>query len=95
MVLKALQESESIQEIGKKYDFHPNQIFMWKSQFSSPIFTMFFDEIETKLSMDGKGRWIDNVFIEWFWRKIKLIFKGTLSKGGEYFLGCFKGVVVK
>ncbi len=30
------------------------------SQFTSPIFTTLFDEIKTKLSMDGKGRWIDN-----------------------------------
>jgi putative transposase len=21
--------------------------------------------------MDGKGRWIDNVFIEWLWRSVK------------------------
>jgi putative transposase len=30
-----------------------------------------FDEIKTELSMDGKGRWIDNVFIERFWRSLK------------------------
>ncbi|MCK5687129.1 transposase, partial [bacterium] len=24
-----------------------------------------------KISMDGKGRWIDNVFIERFWRTLK------------------------
>ncbi|MBW1613308.1 MAG: transposase [Deltaproteobacteria bacterium] len=41
------------------------------SQFTSPIFTKLFDEIKTQLSMDGKGRWIDNVFIERFWRNIK------------------------
>ena len=41
------------------------------SQFTSPIFTTLFDEIKTQLSMDGKGRWIDNVFIERFWRNIK------------------------
>ncbi len=41
------------------------------SQFTSPIFTTLFDEIKTDLSMDGKGRWIDNVFIERFWRNIK------------------------
>jgi len=41
------------------------------SQFTSPIFTQLFDGIKTKLSMDGKGRWIDNVFIERFWRNIK------------------------
>lgn len=43
------------------------------SQFTSPLFTGIFDgeKIKTKLSMDGKGRWIDNVFIERFWRNIK------------------------
>lgn len=41
------------------------------SQFTSPIFTILFDDIGTQLSMDGKGRWIDNVFIERFWRNIK------------------------
>ena len=40
-------------------------------QFTSPIFTSLFENVGTKLSMDGKGRWIDNVFIERFWRNIK------------------------
>jgi transposase len=33
VVLEALQERETIQEIGKKYNIHPNQISTWKSQF--------------------------------------------------------------
>ena len=33
VVLEALQERESIQEIAKKYDLHPNQISTWKSKF--------------------------------------------------------------
>ena len=33
VVLEALQERETIQEIGKKYDLHPNQISTWKNQF--------------------------------------------------------------
>jgi transposase len=32
VVLEALQEREAIQEIGKKYEIHPNQISTWKSQ---------------------------------------------------------------
>ena len=35
VVLEALQERETIQKIGKKYDIHPNQISTWKSQFLS------------------------------------------------------------
>jgi transposase len=41
VVLEALQERESIQELGKKYDLHPNQISTWKSQFISGATSVF------------------------------------------------------
>jgi transposase len=41
VVLEALQERETIQEIAKKYDIHPNQISTWKSQFLSGASTVF------------------------------------------------------
>ncbi len=41
------------------------------SQFSSPKFTGFVLGEDIRCSMDGKGRAIDNIFIERFWRNIK------------------------
>ena len=41
VVLEALQERESIQELGKKYDIHPNQISTWKSQFLNSASSVF------------------------------------------------------
>ena len=41
VVLEALQERETIQEIGKKYDLHPNQISTWKTQFLSNANSVF------------------------------------------------------
>ncbi len=41
VVLEALQERETIQEIGKKYDIHPNQISTWKTQFLSKASNVF------------------------------------------------------
>jgi putative transposase len=41
------------------------------SQFTSEIFTQFVLGNDIKLSMDGKGRAIDNVFIERLWRSVK------------------------
>ena len=41
IVLEALQERETIQEIGKKYDLHPNQISTWKSQFLASANSVF------------------------------------------------------
>ncbi|HNV80889.1 MAG TPA: transposase [Tenuifilaceae bacterium] len=41
VVLEALQERETIQEIGKKYELHPNQISTWKSQFLANASSVF------------------------------------------------------
>ncbi len=41
------------------------------SQFTSHEFTSILKQHDIQISMDGKGRWIDNVFIERFWRSLK------------------------
>jgi putative transposase len=41
------------------------------SQFTSADFTSVLEGHGVAISMDGKGRWIDNVFIERFWRSLK------------------------
>ena len=41
------------------------------SQFTSQAFTGFLKEHGIKISMDGKGSWRDNVFIERLWRSVK------------------------
>lgn len=41
------------------------------SQFTSSDFTGVLKEHEIKISMDGRGRWMDNVFIERLWRSLK------------------------
>jgi len=41
------------------------------SQFTSDAFTQALKEAGVQISMDGKGRWTDNVFIERLWRSLK------------------------
>ncbi len=43
------------------------------SQFTSEDYTSLFtpDQVPTQISMDGKGRCIDNIFIERLWRSVK------------------------
>ena len=41
------------------------------SQFTSLAFIAVLQENGIKISMDGKGRWMDNVFIERLWRSVK------------------------
>lgn len=41
------------------------------SQFTSEDFTSVLKKHEIQISMDSKGRWMDNVFIERLWRSLK------------------------
>ena len=41
------------------------------SQFTSAEWIDRLEELGVKVSMDGKGRWMDNVFIERLWRSVK------------------------
>jgi putative transposase len=41
------------------------------SQFTSYEFTELLKAHEIRISMDGRGRWLDNVFIERLWRSVK------------------------
>ena len=40
-------------------------------QFTSGEWTSRLEELGVKISMDGRGRWMDNVFIERLWRSVK------------------------
>jgi transposase InsO family protein len=40
------------------------------SQFTSPEFTRTLQEDGVMISMDGRGRWMDNILIEILWRSL-------------------------
>ena len=52
---------------GKREVFNTDQ----GSQFTSPRFTGVLQDAKIRISMDGRGRWMDNVFIERLWRSLK------------------------
>ena len=58
---------EAIHRFGKPEIFNTDQ----GSQFTSDAFTGVLIANGIKISMDGKGRWVDNVFIERLWRSVK------------------------
>lgn len=58
---------EALYKWGKPDIFNTDQ----GSQFTSETFIGLLKEFEIKISMDGKGRAIDNIFIERFWRTVK------------------------
>jgi putative transposase len=77
--IEALEEA--IQMYGTPEIFNTDQ----GSQFTSDAFTGILKNHNIKISMDGKGRWIDNVFIERLWRSVKYqdIYLKAYSSIGE------------
>jgi len=63
--IEALEEA--LGRFGRPEIFNTDQ----GSQFTSPRFTGMLQHAGVRISMDGRGRWMDNVFIERLWRSLK------------------------
>lgn len=58
---------ENALEVNKPRIFNTDQ----GVQFTSNSFQRILEDAQVQISMDGKGRWMDNVFIERLWRSVK------------------------
>ncbi len=63
--LEALDEA--LRRFGKPEIFNTDQ----GVQFTCDAFTRVLKDHDIDISMDGKGRWVDNVFVERLWRSVK------------------------
>jgi putative transposase len=86
--IEALEEAMT--KFGKPTIFNTDQ----GSQFTSPRFTTILTDVGIKVSMDGRGRWMDNVFIERLWRSLKYecIYLHAFETGSEARTGILKWV---
>jgi putative transposase len=79
--------NEAISWYGKPQIFNTDQ----GSQFTSEVFTQNLKENEILISMDGKGRAIDNIFIERLWRTVK--YENIYLDNYEDGVSLYKGLV--
>lgn len=72
---------EALARFGKPEIFNTDQ----GSQFTSSAFTSVLRDADVRISMDGRGRWMDNVFIERLWRSIKYecVYLNAFETGSE------------
>ena len=77
--VEALEEALSL--YGAPEIFNTDQ----GGQFTSDDFTRVLKDAGVRISMDGRGRWMDNVFIERLWRSLKYecVYLRDLDSGFE------------
>jgi putative transposase len=80
----------AIEEHGKPEIINSDQ----GSQFTCPLWTEFADQEGVRISMDGKSRALDNIYIERFWRTLKrdYVYLNPAENGTELFKG-IKGYI--
>jgi len=76
---------EAINECGKPKIFNTDQ----GSQFTSDVFISILKDNSITISMDGKGRATDNIFIERLWRSVKYedVYLHAYESGIELYKG--------
>src|ERR671926_579236 len=76
---------EALARYGRPEIFNTDQ----GSQFTSLAFTDVLKAAGVRISMDGQGRWMDNVFIERLWRSLKYecIYLHAFETGSEARVG--------
>jgi putative transposase len=72
---------EALARYGRPEVFNTDQ----GSQFTSFEFTDVLKKADVKISMDGKGRWMDNVMVERLWRTLKYgcVYLNAFETGSE------------
>ena len=76
---------DAIEKNGKPEILNSDQ----GSQFTSEVYTSLLKDSEIQISMDGKGRALDNIFIERLWRTVKYehIYLHVYTDGHSLFKG--------
>jgi putative transposase len=86
--LEALEEAMA--RFGRPEIFNADQ----GGQFTSPRFTGVLQQAGIRISMDGRGRWMDNVSIERPWRSLKheCVYLHAFETGSELRVGLAKWI---
>jgi putative transposase len=86
--LEALEEA--LARFGRPESFNTDQ----GGQFTSPRFTGVLQRAGARVSMGGRGRWLDNVFIERLWRSLKYecVYLHAFETGSELRAGLARWV---
>jgi len=81
---------QAIKDHGKPEIINSDQ----GSQFTCENWVNYLKDEDIRISMDGKGRWLDNIFIERFWRSLKYdyVYLHPANDGIELYQGIKKHI---
>jgi len=80
VVIEALKERSTIEELARKHELHPNQISMWKKEFLEKASIVFASDLEKSDERKNQDDMVDKLYsqigqqkVEIDWLKKKLL----------------------
>ena len=80
VAIEALKERNSIEELARKYELHPNQISLWKKEFLSKAAVVFTSDDKNSTDKNQQEALLDKLYsqigqqkVEIDWLKKKLL----------------------
>jgi transposase-like protein len=80
VAIEAIKERNSIEDLAKKYELHPNQISMWKKEFLAKAALVFSSEDKNNADKTQQDTLLDKLYsqigqqkVEIDWLKKKLL----------------------
>jgi transposase-like protein len=79
VVIEALKERSTIEELARKYELHPNQITIWKKEFLEHAGVVFSKEVDISDEKKDQEALVENLYeqigrqkmeIEWLKKKL-------------------------
>ena len=80
VAIEAIKERNSIEELARKYELHPNQISLWKKEFLSKAAVVFTSDDKSSTDKNQQEALLDKLYsqigqqkVEIDWLKKKLL----------------------
>lgn len=72
VVIEALKEKNTIEELARKYELHPNQITLWKKEFLSKASNVFSAEEDHSSKVKQQEALLDNLYSQIGQQKVEI-----------------------
>lgn len=72
VVLEALKERNTIEELARKYELHPTQISLWKKEFLERAASVFTNSVQQKENKQEQEKMLEKLYAQIGQQKVEI-----------------------
>jgi transposase-like protein len=72
VVIEALKERQTIEELARKYELHPTQISLWKKEFLERAANVFSNSVQQKENKQEQEKMLEKLYAQIGQQKVEI-----------------------